>query len=83
MTEPVQRHAWFWRRILTYTGFTTLMGIAIVGVFRSPDPQWIAIAAIVSGWLMHTVYVTSATIEDITRLTQAFAQGIQAAKGDG
>ena len=71
---------WLWRRILTYAGFTALIAIAIVGVIRAPDPQWIAIAAIVAAWLMHTIYVTAATFEDFTRLTRAAVEGIKAAK---
>lgn len=71
---------WLWRRILTYAGFTTLMGIAIVGVIRTPDPQWIAIAAIVAAWLMHTIYVTAPTFEHFIQLTRAAAEGIKAAK---
>ena len=83
MNETPTKPRWVWRRVLTYFGFTALLGIAAVGVFRTPDPQWVAIAAIVSAWLMHTVYVTSATFEDFTRLTRAAAEGIQAARGDG
>ena len=80
MTEITDKPKWFWRRVLTYFGFTALLAIAVVGVFKAPDPQWIAVAAIVAAWLMHTVYVTGAVFEDFTRLTRAAAEGLRAAK---
>ena len=83
MPEPVQRHAWFWRRLLTYTVCTILAVISAVAVLRAPDPQWIGIAAIIALWLTQTVYVTSATFEDFIKLTRAATEGIQAAKEDG
>lgn len=73
---------WLYRRILTYAGFTVFTAIAAVGVMRSPDPQWIAITAIIAAWLMHTIYVTAATFEDFTRLTRAAVEGIKAAKSE-
>ena len=81
MIEPTKPQ-WTWRRLLTYFGITALLAIATIGVVRTPDPQWVAIAAIICVFLMHTVYVTSATWDGITRFTQAIAEGIQAAKGD-
>ena len=82
MTEPVQRHAWFWRRVLTYAVCTILAVIGGVAVWRAPDPQYVGIAAIVALWLTQTVYVTSATFDDFIKLTRAAAEGIQAAKED-
>jgi hypothetical protein len=82
MTEPVQRHAWFWRRVLTYTVCTILAVIGGVAVWRAPDPQYVGIAAIVALWLTQTVYVTSATFADFIKLTRAAAEGIKAAKDD-
>lgn len=82
MTEPVQRHAWFWRRVLTYTVCTVLAVIGGVAVWRAPDPQYVGIAAIIALWLTQTVYVTSATFADFIKLTRAAAKGIQAAKDD-
>ena len=82
MTEPVQRHAWFWRRVLTYTVCTILAIIGGVAVWRAPDPQYVGIAAIVALWLTQTVYVTSATFADFIKLTRAAAEGIEAAKED-
>ena len=82
MTEVIAKPRWTWRRVLTYFVVTALLAVAAIGVFRTPDPQWIAIAAIVCTFLTHTVYVTSATFEDFTRLGRAVAEGIQAARGD-
>lgn len=82
MTEPVQRHAWFWRRVLTYAVCTILAVIGGVAVWRAPDPQWVGIAAIVALWLTQTVYVTSATASHLIELTRAAAEGIKAAKDD-
>ena len=82
MTEPVQRHAWFWRRVLTYTVCSILAVIGGVAVWRAPDPQYVGIAAIIALWLTQTVYVTSATFADFIKLTRAAAEGIQAAKED-
>jgi hypothetical protein len=82
VSEPVQRHAWFWRRVLTYVVCTVLAVMGGVAVFRAPDPQYIGIAAIVALWLTQTVYVTSATFSDFIQLTRAAAEGITAAKGE-
>ncbi len=82
MTEPVQRHAWFWRRVLTYAVCTILAVIGGVSVWRAPDPQYVGITAIIALWLTQTVYVTSATFADFIKLTRAAAEGIQAAKED-
>lgn len=82
MSEPVQRHAWFWRRVLTYAVCTILAVIGGVAVWRAPDPQYVGIAAIVALWLTQTVYVTSATFADFIKLTRAAAEGIKAAKDD-
>jgi hypothetical protein len=82
VTEPVQRHAWFWRRVLTYAVCTILAVIGGVSVWRAPDPQYVGITAIIALWLTQTVYVTSATFADFIKLTRAAAEGIQAAKED-
>lgn len=82
MSEPVQRHAWFWRRVLTYAVCTILAVIGGVAVWRAPDPQYVGIAAIIALWLTQTVYVTSATFADFIKLTRAAAEGIKAAKDD-
>jgi hypothetical protein len=82
MIEPTQRHAWFWRRVLTYAACTVLAVIGGVAVWRAPDPQYVGIAAIVALWLTQTVYVTSATFADFIKLTRAATEGIQAAKED-
>ena len=80
--EPGQRHAWFWRRLLTYACTTIFAVIALIAVVRAPDPQYVGIAAIIALWLTVTVYVTSATFEDFITLTRAATEGIQAAKED-
>lgn len=78
----MQRHAWFWRRLLTYVTATIFATVALVAVVRAPDPQYVGIAAIIALWLTVTVYVTSATFEDFIKLTRAATEGIQAAKED-
>lgn len=75
--------AWLWRRILTYACLTALAAVALVAVFRAPDPLWLGVAAIAAMWLMQTVYVIGATAEDIVRITQAATEGLARAKGAG
>lgn len=79
LQEAVPRQ-WFWRRVLSYALCTALSGIALVAVLRSPDPQWIGVAAIAALWLVSLQYVTSATAEDIVRITKATAEGMARAK---
>jgi hypothetical protein len=80
MTEITQKPTWLWRRVLTYATCAVAAIVALVAVWRAPDPTNIGIAAIIVGWLAQTVYVTGAVFEDFTRLTRAAADGLRGIK---